>query len=177
MHSSLRPTSVLTLAAALLLGAAAAAHHADSHAHGHDHGAHAHSHATQDDIGKPGAPARVTRTIAVDMSDGMRFTPASIEARADETVRFVITNSGRMRHEFILGSAADLAAHAEAMKSQPEMEHTEPNMLTLAPGDRGEIVWQFTRGGQVDFGCLQPGHFDAGMKGAVVVQRAGRTVP
>ncbi|RZL89507.1 MAG: hypothetical protein EOP82_19465 [Variovorax sp.] len=80
------------------------------------------------------------------------------------------------KHEFILGSAADLAAHAEAMKSQPEMEHTELNMLTLAPGDRGEIVWQFTRGGQVDFGCLL-GHFNAGMKGAVVVRRAGRGIP
>ncbi|RZL87254.1 MAG: hypothetical protein EOP82_27140 [Variovorax sp.] len=102
MHSILRPTSALTLAAALLLGAAAAVHHADSHAHGHDHGAHAHSHATQDDIGKPGAPARVTRTIAVDMSDGMRFTPASIEARAGETARFVITNSGRITHQSVI---------------------------------------------------------------------------
>ena len=44
--------------------------------------------------------------------------------------------------------------------------------VTLAPGKTGEIVWQFTKAGKVDFACLQPGHYDAGMKGAVNVSKA-----
>ena len=42
-------------------------------------------------------------------------------------------------------------------------------MVTVAPGKTGEIVWRFTTAGKVDFACLQPGHYDAGMKGLVTV--------
>lgn len=54
------------------------------------------------------------------------------------------------------------------------MEHADPNMVTLAGGKTGEIVWQFTKAGKVDFGCLQPGHYDAGMKGAVKVSKSSK---
>ena len=33
-------------------------------------------------IGKPGDPARATRTVDVDMADSMRFTPERIEVKA-----------------------------------------------------------------------------------------------
>ena len=55
------------------------------------------------------------------------------------------------------------------MKRFPDMEHDEPNKLSLAPGKRGEVIWQFTKTAAVDFACLHPGHFDAGMKGRVIV--------
>lgn len=42
-------------------------------------------------------------------------------------------------------------------------------MVSVAPGQSGEIIWHFTKAGKVDFACLQPGHFDAGMKGVVNV--------
>jgi uncharacterized cupredoxin-like copper-binding protein len=63
----------------------------------------------------------------------------------------------------------DLIAHAEQMKKNPGMEHDEPNTASLAPGKTGEIIWQFTTAGKVDFACLEAGHFDAGMKGFVNV--------
>ena len=118
--------------------------------------------------------ARATRTINIDMTDNMRFTPADIGVKQGETVRFVIRNSGQLKHELVLGTEKKLREHDEAMKKNPEMEHADPNMVTLAPGQRGEIVWQFTQAGKVDFACLQPGHYDAGMKGAVNVAKAGR---
>ena len=62
--------------------------------------------------------------------------------------------------------------HYEVMKKNPEMEHADENMVTVAPGKSGEIVWQFTKAGKIDFACLQPGHYDAGMKGAVNVASA-----
>jgi uncharacterized cupredoxin-like copper-binding protein len=47
-------------------------------------------------------------------------------------------------------------------------------MVSVAPGMAGEVVWRFTKAGNVHFACLQPGHYDAGMKGLVkVAQPAG----
>lgn len=150
-----------TAIAALTTFCAFAAMASGTHAGGHGHADEA--------IGKPGVAAKVTRTIDVDMTDAMRFTPASIEVKQNETVRFRITNSGRIKHEMVLGTEKELKEHYELMKKNPEMEHDDPNMVTLGPGKSGEIVWQFTKAGKVDFGCLQPGHYDAGMKGAVKV--------
>ncbi len=86
-----------------------------------------------------------------------------------ETIRFVVKNSGQLKHEFVLGTEKELKAHYEVMKKFPEMEHADPNMVTVAAGKTGEVIWQFTQWGTVDFACLQPGHYDAGMKGAVEV--------
>lgn len=133
---------------------------------------HAHEHGDADDIGAPGQAAKVTRTIAVGMSDAMRFSPASISARQGETIRFTIRNTGQIKHEFVLGTDKELKEHAELMKKFPEMVHSEPNMVTVAPGTTGEVIWQFTKAGKIDFACLQPGHYDAGMKGAVNVAAA-----
>ncbi len=122
-------------------------------------------------VGKPGIAAKATRTIKVDMTDAMRFTPTSISVQQNETVRFVVTNSGKTRHELVLGTEQELKDHYEVMMKNPEMEHDDPNMITLAPGKTGEVVWQFTKAGKVDFACLQPGHYDAGMKGVVNVAK------
>ena len=134
---------------------------AGSHAGGHGEAA----------IGKPGVASKVTRTVQVDMKDDMRFHLDTFKAKRGETIRFVIKNSGALKHEMVLGTEKDLKDHYEVMKKHPEMEHAEPNMVTLAPGKTGEIIWQFTKAGKVDFACLQPGHYDAGMKGMVHVSK------
>src|SRR5438105_5314379 len=125
-----------------------------------------------DAIGVPGKAAKVNRTVNVDMTDAMRFSPARIAVKQGETVRFVIKNSGQLKHEFVLGTEKELKDHYELMKKFPEMEHSDPNQVTVAPGKTGEVIWQFTRAGKVDFACLQPGHYDAGMKGMVNVAAA-----
>ena len=56
------------------------------------------------------------------------------------------------------------------MRKMPGMEHAEPNQVTLDPGQSGDLVWQFTKADAVDFACLVPGHFEAGMKGEVLVK-------
>lgn len=129
-----------------------------------------HGHATDETaIGKPGVAAKVNRTIAVDMADTLRYTPSNIQVKRGETIRFVITNSGSTKHELSLGTEKELLAHLEEMKKFPDMEHDEPNKLTLAPGKQGDIIWQFTKAGPVHFGCLMPGHYEGGMKGLVKV--------
>lgn len=127
-------------------------------------------------IGEPGKAAQATRTVEVDMTDNMRFTPAEITVQQGETVRFVVKNSGAIKHELVLGSPAELAEHYSMMMKMPGMEHADDNMVSVAPGKTGEVVWRFTQAGKVDFACLQPGHYDAGMKGLVkIAQKATAT--
>jgi uncharacterized cupredoxin-like copper-binding protein len=49
------------------------------------------------------------------------------------------------------------------------MEHDEAHMVHVAPGQTGEIIWTFNRPGEFEFACLIAGHFQAGMKGTVIV--------
>ena len=132
-------------------------------------GSHAGGHGDEDAVGKPGLASKVSRTVKVDMTDSMRFQASDLTAKQGETIRFVVTNSGQIKHEMVLGTEKDLKEHDEVMKKNPEMEHADANMITLAPGKTGEIIWQFTKAGKVDFACLQPGHYDAGMKGVITV--------
>jgi len=123
----------------------------------------------QKDWGIAGNPKAVSRTIEIGMTDAMRFTPDKLEVRQGETIRFVHTNSGKVMHEFVLGTKKELDEHAALMKKFPGMEHEEPYMSHVAPGKRGEIVWQFNRAGEFDFACLLPGHYEAGMVGKIKV--------
>lgn len=154
--------SIKLIASCALLATAGATFASGSHSGGHD----------GDTIGKPGVASKVTRTINVDMSDAMRFSPADINVKQGETIRFVVKNSGKLSHEFALGTTADLKAHNELMKKNPGMEHAEDNMVTVKPGQSGEVLWQFTKATKVDFACLHVGHFDAGMKGSIAVASA-----
>ena len=121
--------------------------------------------------GIAGDPKKVKRTIEIRMTDNMRFAPNQIQVKLGETVRLVAVNAGKVLHEIVIGTPQELKAHAEMMKKHPGMEHDEPNSITLAPGKEGQIVWQFTKAGTVDFACLIPGHYEAGMKGAVAVSK------
>jgi len=158
--------SALVLATLPALGLAAG----DHDAHGAMHGTTAATAGHDDAAGVPGDPAKVTRTIAVEMNDTMRFTPDKVEAKAGETVRFFVVNKGKAAHEMVIGMPAELAEHAERMKMMPGMVHKEPNQITLAAGQRGGIVWTFTKAGTVSYACLVPGHKEAGMVGEVVVR-------
>lgn len=121
-------------------------------------------------FGRQGDPKKVTRTLTVDMADSMRFTPGALTVKRGETVRLKVANKGQVLHELVLGTPNELRLHAEMMKKHPGMQHDEPSMVHVAPGQAGEIVWQFTQPGEFEFACLVPGHFEAGMRGKVVVR-------
>lgn len=129
-----------------------------------------HSHAAEQPFGRAADPQRAARTIRIEMSDAMRYSPSDITVKRGETVRFVLQNSGKLMHEFVLGTLPELRAHGELMKKFPDMEHDEPYMAHVAPGRTGELGWQFTRRGEFHFGCLLPGHFEAGMIGRIIVE-------
>jgi uncharacterized cupredoxin-like copper-binding protein len=149
---------VLTIVATLAL-----AHTAD------EKGAIDYGKAKPTAFGKASDPRKAKRTVRIEMSDAMRFDPAELTVKRGETVRFVAANKGQVMHEMVLGTMQDLKAHSEHMKMNPAMEHHEPYMLHVPPGKTGEMGWQFTRAGEFYYGCLVPGHFEAGMIGKVKV--------
>lgn len=141
-------------------------HSKEGHAGDHDDDHHAEKN---ESIGVPGTVSEVDRTIEVVMNDSMRFVPDSFDVKAGETIRFDLKNAGAVKHEMVIGKLEYLIEHSEMMKKFPGMEHEEPNMLLLDPAANGELIWKFSKTGNIDFACLQPGHYDAGMKGVVAV--------
>lgn len=119
--------------------------------------------------GIAGKPGEVTRTLTLDMADTMRFTPDKLAVQEGDTVRFIVRNTGRMLHEMVIGTPAELAKHAALMAKFPNMEHDEAYMVHVDPGQAGEIVWHFNRAGSFEFACLIAGHYEAGMRGTLTV--------
>ena len=122
----------------------------------------------------------VSRSIAVNMDDQMRFTPSQIDVQAGETIRFVVTNSGRTAHEMVLGSDKAIREHAQAMKlaaakgsaNQEEHHHGTGAAISVAPGKTGELVVSFAQATRLQMACLVPGHYEAGMRGTLEVKAA-----
>jgi uncharacterized cupredoxin-like copper-binding protein len=121
-------------------------------------------------FGREGDAGKASRTIDIGMSDKLRFTPGELTVKRGETVRFRVKNSGQVMHEMVLGTLQDLKEHAEMMRKHPAMKHDAPYMAHVAPGETATMVWQFTKAGEFHYGCLVPGHFEAGMIGKVVVK-------
>lgn len=110
-----------------------------------------------------------THTIEVSMKDTMRFSPESIKVNQGDVIQFVLKNEGQLKHEFVLGTNESLKEHAAMMMKFPGMEHEEAYMAHVNPGEEMEILWKFSKSGDYEFGCLLPGHFDAGMRGTIRV--------
>jgi len=142
-------------------------------------------------IGEPGKASQASRTIEVTAGDNF-YEPEKIEVKAGETIRFVITNTGEVVHDFTLGTAEMHAEHQKEMAMMVEhgvieadrinrdrmkmdmgggrtMEHNDPNSALLEPGETAEVVWKFTEPMTLEFACNVPGHYESGMMGSIKV--------
>ncbi|MDR3494498.1 MAG: plastocyanin/azurin family copper-binding protein [Ancalomicrobiaceae bacterium] len=131
-------------------------------------------HPTTFAFGVPGKAAAVDRTIPIKARD-VSFDVESVNVKAGETVRFVITNEGAADHEFTLGDAATQAEHRQEMLDMADMDAShahdgDANAVFLKSGETKELVWAFTKTGLIEFACNVPGHYEAGMKGIIAVQ-------
>lgn len=125
-------------------------------------------------VGSPGDPSKVSRTIEITAVEN-RFKPSEINVKQGETIKFVVKNNGKKKHEMMLGTPDEIDEHGKMMKKNPDMEHHgHPNMVTVNPGETGELVWHFTEAGTVSFACPLPGHFKGmnfpGMTGIITVE-------
>ena len=113
----LKGTLVALLAAGLAAVSAAALAHGET-----DHAGQAGPVVKeQKDWGIAGDAKAATRTVQIRMTDAMRFTPDRMELRQGDTVRFVVHNTGKLMHEFAIGTKRELDAHAALMVKFPNM--------------------------------------------------------
>ena len=148
----------------MISAAIAAAMIAAAPARGHEqHGAQGYS------AGEPGDPKLPSRTVEVLLTE-MEFTPARIDVKRGEQIRFMLRNNGKEDHEFLLATKTENLKHAAVMKKHPHMEHAEPNGARLAPGKTTELLWRFTKAGTFEYSCLIPDHREYGMTGHVSVK-------
>lgn len=161
----MKRSGTLLVAAAFTLAGGLAAHAGP--------GAAGHSHAPDAAYGKPGDPKKAGRTIDIGMHEGdgrMYFTHAEIRVKAGETVRLRVKNHGHLDHELVIDTPEGNAKHKIAMEKNPDMEHDDPNAIRLGHAGDGQLVWHFTRKGVFEYACLIPGHYEAGMKGRIIVE-------
>jgi uncharacterized cupredoxin-like copper-binding protein len=153
---------LITLTATALLLSTAASFADGTHAHDDDW-----------EVGRPGNAAEVGRSIEITMVEpeagGMAFEPSELSIALGETVRFVVTNVGFLDHEIVFDTEEANAEHAAVMQANPDMKHDDPNAISLAPGESGELIWTFSQAGTFQFACLIGGHMEAGMHGPVSV--------
>jgi len=130
-------------------------------------------HAMRMAFGEPGKAPEVTKTIHVQATDQMRFVFDRTDIKVGDVVAFVVTNTGKLKHEFTIGDEAFQRAHAAMMKQMPDMDHHDPNMVTLAPGETKTLIWKFDKPmkAPVLFECHEAGHLEAGMVMKVMLQK------
>ena len=156
--------STLVLSLAVLAGPVSAAPGTPGH---HHNGGVTYS------AGEPGDPKKPAQVIVITMREGdgkMMFFPERLEVRKGEQVRFLLRNNGLLDHEFVVATTEENLKHAEEMRKNPDMEHDDPNAKRITSKKASELVWKFTKAGQFEFGCLIPGHREAGMTGIIVVK-------
>jgi plastocyanin len=107
------------------------------------------------EAGTPSAP----RTIRIVAGPGYAFSPSTITVRAGETVTFQVTTMGPATHEFMVGPA-----HAVA----DDVEGT-PEIADIAMMQTRSLTYTFDGPGPFAFACHAAGHYEAGMRGTVVV--------
>lgn len=122
--------------------------------------------------GQPGEESQVDRTVEVTAYDTMSYKPQSLGVKPGETIRFVVTNAGKIRHEFVIATAGEQQEHDQMMQQMPNMMHQDPNAVTLEPGETKTLIWQFGGGGVVQYACHVLGHYQTGMIGKVFVGTA-----
>ncbi len=110
------------------------------------------------------------RTIAVSMTDELRFDPDEISVQAGETVSFEVTNDGELVHEFFIGDEAAQAEFEEEMAAGGGMEHESDAGVSVDPGGTETFEYTFGEAGEALLaGCHEPGHYDGGMVATITV--------
>ncbi len=114
-----------------------------------------------------GASSRAMRPQTVEVTvRHSRFLPARFTVPRGTTLRFVITNTDPIDHEFILGDEAVQRRH----ETGTEPAHgLVPGEVSVPAGTRAETNYTFSRPGVLLIGCHAPGHYDYGMRGWVRV--------
>lgn len=125
------------------------------------------------------------RTIEITAGDNMKFNLQTIEAKAGEQLKVVLTNVGTqpkevMGHNWVLlKKGVDAAAFNAAAVTAKATDYIPPalkdqvvaNTALLGPRKSDEITFTVpSEAGEYPFLCSFPAHFQVGMRGTLVVK-------
>jgi uncharacterized cupredoxin-like copper-binding protein len=124
------------------------------------------------------------QAIDITMTDNA-YQPTQLSVPKGETVTLRFVNDGTVRHEAVLGDAAQQEAHQQEMSASTMMDNMDMNpssggdpgnmagdldAVVVEPGQTGTITTTFDQSGVILIGCHQPGHWEAGMKATIHVR-------
>lgn len=156
-----------------------------------DHGSHEHgamNHDTMDHskmdhgmmnmegmsaVGMPAAGTKPDKVVHVILKDDMTISfKRDVEIKPNDVVQFVVMNTGKDDHEFVIGSPAEQIAHRKMMENPTEDHdhHSMGNVLYLKPGKAGQLTWHFHGEKEIEFACNIPDHAEDGMTKTIVLK-------
>jgi uncharacterized cupredoxin-like copper-binding protein len=113
------------------------------------------------------ASPREVRTVHVTIHFS-RFDLSSLQVTPGETVRFVVTNTDPIDHEFLVGDAEMQQIHEEGTEAA---HGARPGEITVPAGETVETTFTFPD--QLapgwEFACHLPGHYAYGMHGPITM--------
>ncbi|MBX3736195.1 MAG: cupredoxin domain-containing protein [Candidatus Didemnitutus sp.] len=131
------------------------------------------------------ADANAVATFELTANDSMKFSATRFEVKAGQEMKVILTNIGSMPkqvmgHNFVLlKKGADVEAFDKAAIAAAATDHIPASMQDqiiahtklLGPKQTDEITFKApTEPGEYTFICSFPAHFQAGMKGVLVVK-------
>ncbi|MEZ8231008.1 copper-resistant cuproprotein CopI [Vibrio splendidus] len=122
------------------------------------------------EVGMPATGAKPDKVVHVLLSDDMKITfKNKVDIEPNDVVQFVVMNTGKIDHEFSIGSASEQLEHREMMKNMGNHAHDSGSTVTVKPGKAKQLLWHFHGDNQVEFACNIPGHAEAGMVKALTL--------
>ena len=130
-------------------------------------------HAGDTDVAPHDDTAAIVEVSVTEFS----FDHDAFAVKAGETVSFVVTNSGRIDHEFRLTTEHAAHEHMEEHVGDhvdhmtAEGSHHEENFVMIAPGATETLTMTFHDDADFDVaGCLLPGHWEAGLFSPLTIE-------
>jgi azurin len=123
------------------------------------------------------------RVIEITANDQMKFSLATMEAKAGEELKVVLTNAGTLPKEamghnwVLLKKGVDVTAFATAAMTAKDTDYVPAGMKdqvvaaipVLGPKKTGEVTFKAPEPGEYTFICSFPGHYMI-MKGTLTVK-------
>ena len=127
--------------------------------------------------------AAAPRVVEITANDQMKYSIATIEAKAGEMLKVVLTNAGTLPKEamghnwVLLKPGTDVTAFASASMMAKDTDYVAPSQRdkviasigVLGPKQSGEVTFAAPAAGEYTFICSFPGHYML-MKGTLTVK-------
>ena len=140
----------------------------------------------------PAAPASAAvpaagagpRLVEITANDTMKYNVTTLEAKAGEQLKVVLTNTGTMPKEvmghnwILLKAGSDATAFSTAAMAAKDTNYVPAALKDqviaaidlIGPRKSGEVVFTVPGPGEYPFLCSFPAHFAVGMKGLLIVK-------